>query len=236
MNEKINADIKSIKFIFDRNKFYILPCVVIFICIVLFFQFVIPQFMALTAAREQAKEASLKLGVLKENLNVLVNTNENSLDSQFKILNLALPLNKDFTGILSSIYYAAQKTGVGLGSFSLQVGDLGKEEKNDAFSTISLSVPVNSDVVGVSSFVENISKSVPLSEVTLIKIGERASTINLLFYYKPLGVTGQKEDIRINPVSQKGLELIDKLTDFGNSSSFPEASVATSSGEGSNPF
>lgn len=219
MNEKINADIKSIKFIFDRNKSYILPCVVVLICIVLFFQFVIPQFIALISAREQAKEASLKLGVLKENLNVLANTNENSLDSQLKILNLALPLNKDFTGILSSIYYAAQKTGVGLGSFSLQIGDLGKEEMNDKFSTISLSLPVNSDIAGANSFAEIIGKTVPLSEVTLIKIGERASTVNLLFYYKPLGATHIKEDVRINPISQKGLLLINKLSDFGNPSS-----------------
>jgi len=238
MNEKINADLKSIKFIFDRNKFYILPCLIIFACIILFFQFVIPQLKSLIAAREQVKKASLTLAVLKENLNVLVNTNENSLDAQLKILNLALPLDKDFTGILSSIYYTSQETGVSLGAFSLRIGDLGKEEKNDKFSTITLSVPVNSDVAGVISFVEKISKTVPLSEVTLIKIGEITSTINLSFYYKPLGIAGIKEDIRINPLPQKGLELISILESFGNSSSFTEQMpVATSSSEtNANPF
>lgn len=236
MNGKINADVKSIKFIFDRNKLYILPYIIIFACIILFFQFVIPQFNTLFTAREQAKKASEELDILKKNLNVLTNTNDNSLDAQLNILNLALPLSKDFTGILSSIYYASQKTGVSLGAFSLQIGDLSKEENNDKFSTINLSLPINSDVVGVNSFVENISKTLPLSEVTLIKIGERTSTINLSFYYKQLGVFSDKGSIQINPVSQKGLALINELTGFGNSSSFSQQPVSTSSGENPNPF
>lgn len=236
MNGKINADLKSIKFVFDRNKPYILPYIIIFACIILFFQFVIPQLKTLFAAREQAKEASEKLEILKENLNVLANTNEETLDLQLKTVSLALPLNKDFSGILSSIYYASQKTGVGLGSFSLKVGDLSEPSNNDKFSTVSLSVPVNSNVDGVGSFVENIGKTVPLSEVTVIKIGERASVINLSFYYKPLDVVSIKEDIRINPVSQKGLALINKLSGFENSYSFSDQPVATSSGENPNPF
>lgn len=237
MNGKINADIKSIKFIFYRNKPYILPSIIIFICIILFFQFVTPQLMTLINARKQAKDASLKIGILKENLNILVNTNENSLDSQLKILNVALPLSKDFTGILNAIYYTAQKTGVGLGSFSLQIGGSPLDKNNDKFSTISLSVPVNSNILGVNSFVKDISKSVPLSEVTLIKIGERTSAINLSFYYKPLGAIDIKEGVRINPISQKGLLLINKLSDFVNLSSFSEQiPIGTSSGENANPF
>lgn len=231
MNEKINADLKSLKFIFDRNKFYILPSVIILVCIVLFFQFIIPQFKTLLIAKKDAKEASIKLETLKENLNILVNTNENSLDSQLTILNLALPLNKDFAGVLNSIYYVSQKTGVNLGSFSLQIGDLSEAKKNDKFPTINLSVPINAGVAAINSFVETISKTVPLSEVTLIKIGAQTSTINLSFYYKPLGSTSS-ENIRINPLSKKGLSLINKLTGFENiSTSFSQrVLVATSSG------
>lgn len=214
MNEKINADLKSLKFIFDRNKPYALASIIIFACIILFFQFLIPQFNTLLTARKQAKEASLTLALLKENLNVLTNSNENSLDSQLKVLNLALPFNKDFTGILSSIYYASQKTGVSLGAFSLQIGGLSEDKNNDKFSTISLSIPVNSNIAGVNGFVENISKSLPLSEVTLVKIGETISTVNLAFYYKPLGVVNSVQSVRVNPVSQKGLSLINELTSF----------------------
>lgn len=230
MNGKINADLKSLKFIFDRNKPYILPIVIILVCIILFWQFVIPQFKILFTAAEKAKQASLRLQTLKENLNVLTNTNEKSLDASLRILNLALPLNKDFSAILNSIYLASQKTGVNLGSFSLQIGDLSDAKKRDDFPTITLSVPINSNAAGVSSFVETISKTVPLSEVTLIKIRDINSVIRLSFYYKPLGFAGYKEDTHINPLTQKGLSLINKLSGFENTSSFQQVPAATSSG------
>ena len=226
---KINTDLKSLKFIFEGNKSYILPSIIIVVCIALFLQFVIPQFRILFKQQEEAKQASLKLQTLKENLNLLTNIDEKSLDVQLKILNLALPLSKDFSGILNSIYYVSQKTGVSLGTFSLQIGDLQDAKKNDDFPSISLSIPVNANAVGVSSFVETLSKTVPLSEVTIIKIRDIASSVKLSFYYKSLGLSNLKEDARINPLSQKGLSIIQELSSFENTSTVQKAPVATSS-------
>lgn len=237
MNAKINADLKSLKFIFERNKLYIFPIIIIAVCIALFLQFVIPQFKILFAAREEAKQASLKLQTLKESLNVLTNTDEKSLDAQLKVLNLALPLSKDFSGILNSIYYTSQKTGVNLGSFSLQIGDLLDTKEKDDFPTISLSIPMNANVTAINSFVETLSKTVPLSQVSLIKIRNLTSTIGLSFYYKPLGFSDYKEDIHINPLSQKGLRIVNKLRGFENISDFQQVPIATSSSEKSiTPF
>lgn len=222
MNEKINSDLKSLKFIFGRNKPYILPIIIILAVLILFWQFVMPQFKTLFMAQEEIRQASLRLQTLKENLNVLTNTDEKSLDKQLKILNLALPVNKDFSGILNSIYYASQRTGVNLGSFSLQIGELLNPEKKYDSSTISVSIPINADAAAVNSFVEIISKTVPLSEVTLIKISNISSTVSLSFNYKPLGFSNYKEDVRIIPLTQKGLTVIDKLSGFENVSSAVE--------------
>ena len=121
MNEKINADLKSLKFILNKNKVYIFPIVVILVSIMLFSQFVIPQADALLAAREEALATSLKIETLKANLDILTNINEETLDSQLKTLSLALPLSKDFFGILNSVYSTVQKTGVDLGNFSFKI-------------------------------------------------------------------------------------------------------------------
>ena len=236
MNGKINVGLKSLKFIFESNKPYILPSLIILISIVLFLQFVIPQFKILLTVQEEAKQASLKLQTLKENLNVLANTDEKSLDANLKILNLALPLNKDFSAILNSIYSASQKTGVSLGSFSLQIGDLQGTQKNDDFPSISLSIPINANTVGVSRFVKTLSKTVPLSQVSLIKIGNITSLIKLSFYYKPLGISTYKEDARIIPLTKVGLEIINKLSTFENIFSFQQIPIATSSSETASPF
>ncbi|MBI2613409.1 MAG: hypothetical protein HYW62_01430 [Candidatus Levybacteria bacterium] len=237
MNEKINADFKSLKFIFERNKNFILPSVIILACIVLFFQFVIPQFGLLLAAQEEAKQASLKLQTLKENLNVLTNTDEKALDARLKTLNLALPLNKDFSGILNAIYFASQKKGIILGNFSLQIGDLEDTKKQEDFPSISLLVPINANASGVNSFVETLAKTVPLSEVTIIKVKNAASSVKISFYYKPLGSSEYKEDSPIQPISQKGLEIINKLSLFENVAVFQQIPISTSSAqESTTPF
>lgn len=216
MNEKINADLKSLRIIFDRNKLYILPVIIIITCAILFWQFVIPQFRALFIAQEEIRQAKQRLQALKENLSILTNTDEKSLDAQLKILNLALPPDKDFSAVLNSIYLTSQKTGVSLGSFSLQIGELLDTKKNSDSSVISLSIPINAGVTAVNSFVEIIGKTFPLSEVALIKIGNITSTIRLSFYYKPLGPYSYEADTRIISLNQKELNIIGTLRDFEN--------------------
>lgn len=231
MNEKINTDLKSLKVIIDLNKFYIVPVVVILISIALFFQFIVPQYNALIVAKEEAKKESQKLEILKKNLDVLGRIDENSLDSQLAILSLALPLNKDFAGILNSIYYVSQKTGINLGNFSIQIGDLSKSEDLDKFPTIKLSIPIEADIVAINSFIDTLNKTLPLSEVSAVKATNISSTINLAFFYKPLGSTVSDVENVVNPLTQEGLLLIDKLSGFENtlisSQSIPDASSSS---------
>lgn len=232
MDEKINADLKSLKFILNKNRPYIIPIAIILISIILFFQFVIPQFGTLLATRKEFGEASLKLETLKENLNILTNINESSLDSQLRTLTLALPLNKDFIGVLNSIYLTSQRTGANLGSFSFRVGDISKSENDDKFPVVKLSVPINSSFVVINSFIETIIKTVPLSEVSLVKVGDTSSAIDISFYYKPLGVSNYSQDARISPISQKGLTLVGELDAFESFSSSPiPSNPATSSAQ-----
>lgn len=232
MDEKINADLKSLEFVIKKNKSYIVSIVIVLISILLFFQFIIPQFNSLLAVQKEAKDSSLRLDSLKANLDVLTNINEETLDSQLNILNSALPLGKNFVGILNSIYSSAQKTGVSLGNFSLKIGDITQTESGN-FLFIRLSLPVNSSVAGANSFIETITKSLPLVEINSVKAGGTSSTITLSFYYKPLGgAANYSQDARISSVSQKGLTIINQLSKFDNAfsvSQVPVAPVATPS-------
>lgn len=231
MNEKINADLKSLELIYKRNKSYIVPAVIILVSIILFFQFVIPQFGALFKAREDALVVSSKLEALKANLDVLTNINDEALDSQLEILKSALPVDKDFVEMLNSVYSTAQKTGVDLGSFSFAIGDLSKSENGDNFPAVKLSVPINAGITAMNSFAEAISKTMPLSEIQSIKTGNVSSTITLSFYYKPVDTSGYSQDVRVSPISQRGLTLINQLNQFESASSpsEPLAPIATSS-------
>ena len=233
MDGKINLDLVSLKLIFDRNKSYIYSVIIILISIVLFFQFVTPQYNALLKAQKETKELSLRLKVLKGNLNVLTNIDEEVHNSRLKTLTLALPVNKDAVGILNSLYAVAQKTGVSFGDFSFTIGDISKSENNDNLPSVKISVLINADVKAVSNFVEIMSKTVPLSEINSIKVEKVSSTVGLSFYYKPLGAANYSQDAQISPLPQEGLTLINQLSSFETSSSLLQlpTPIATSSGQ-----
>jgi len=221
MNEKINMDLKSLKFILNKNKAYIFPVVIILVSILLFFQFVIPQFNLFFQTQEDVKDLKAKTAVLKENLNVLNNIDEGVLGSQFETMSSALPLSKDFMGILNSINTAAQKAGVSLGNFSFKIGSLSSSENNtDVFPVVKFTVPIDAGVAGANSFVQAISTAFPLAQVDSISINSTTSTVNLSFYYKLLNISTYNQYIPISPVSQKGLTLIDQMNGFESASSF----------------
>lgn len=229
MGGQLDLELKTLKFIYSRNKQYIASLSVLFICILLFLQFIVPQFQMIFTAKEQAKEDLLQLSALKENLRILSSIDESSLDSQMNILNRALPSDKDFDGILNSINSSARNASANLGTFSFQVGSLSESAGIDRFPSIKVSVPVNSAVSAVNKFLEEISRSLPLSEVSLVKIGDKSSNVDLSFYYRPFTFPNGKNNLRISPLSPKALLLIDQLKSFEKTSVFENQPIATSS-------
>lgn len=234
MEQKVNVDITALIIIFNKNKSYILPVLIMLISLFLFLQFVPPQFNALIKAREEAKATLAKIAKLKENLNILSNINDAELNSQLQTLSLALPLRKDYVGILDTINLTAKKTKVDVGSFSIRIGDISTSESNaDFFPMIRFPVPISTDIVGAYRFVDEISQAaVPLSNVYYVNAGKDSASVGLAFYYMPLGSTSDvSPDATVVPVSQKGLKLIDQLIELQKESLQETSlvSVATSS-------
>jgi hypothetical protein len=228
MNQKINLDFVSLKFILNRNKSYVFSALIILVSIFLFFQFVVPEFNSMLKSKQEADDLTAKLEMLKTNLNVLTNVNQDKLDSQYNTLTSALPVEKDVIKILNSIYAVAQKTGVSLGNFSFKIGNISKPEAADN-SLVTLSVPINSGAEAANSFIKTLSKTIPLSEIDSIKTTDEISTITLSFYYKPLGdASSYSQDVQINPISKSGLALIDQLDKFDDTTSLASSSALVS--------
>lgn len=241
MENRVNTDLQSFIIIYNRNKHYIIPFIVIFICIGLILQILIPQFKTLSEVKEEAEKASQRLTELKEDLNILSNLDEGILESQLKTTTFALPINKEFGGILNALYSAANSSGVNIGKFSFQVGDLAKSDQKDTkFPFINLTISIGNDVEAVNNFINRIGKTLPISDVSFVKIDNKISTLSLLFYYKFLPVSDVQKDVRILPITNEKLLLFSKISDFnsalsGNLSS-QSATATVPFVKSSNPF
>lgn len=241
MKKKVNIDSTTFWFLYRRYKEYLLPIGVIFACILLFFLVIIPQFQNFLDTQQQAKAESNKLIVLKNNLNLLTNMDESQMDSQLQIVSGALSSNKDFEGILNGISIAANKAGVFLGDYEFQVGDITKPSLNiQSFPSLQLTLTTYGGVNGVTRFMTELYKTVPLSEITEVKVTSTTSEISALFYYKPFPPLGFNDSAPIIPVSQQGLSTIANLSSWNNvirvNQAVVQSSPASSSAVNSNPF
>lgn len=240
MNKKINIDSATFWFLYARYKQYLLPVGVIFICILLFLFLVIPQFQNFLDIQQQTKIESNKLLILKNNLNLLTNIDESQMNSQLQIVSTALPPAKDFSGILNGISVAANKAGVFLGDYEFLVGDLGKSSLNtQSFPYLQITLKINGGVSGVTRFMTELYKTVPLSEVTAVKLASADSEITVLFYYRPFPPLGFNSNLPIDTVSPQGLSIINTLSSWNNALSMPAAQSSSASTSGAinpNPF
>jgi hypothetical protein len=159
-----------------------------------------------------------------------------------QIVSVALPPNKDFSGVLDGISVAANKSGVFLGDYEFQVGNISTPSISiQSFPSLQITLKINGGVSGVTRFITELYKTVPLSEVSSVKVSNSDSEITALFYYKPFPPLGFNSSLPINTVSPQGLSVINTLSSWNNAvkvivPAVQQSSASSSGGINPNPF
>lgn len=237
MENKVNIDINTLKFLYGKYKDFLVPLVVIIACFILLIKFVVPQFRALFTIGREAKKAESQLSIFKNKFSLLSSLGDSTLDSQLQIVNSALPTNKDFIGTINAISNAASASGVGVGEFQLQIGDLLQTPTDTrVFYSISLNLSVTGSIDDVNKFMIVLSNTLPLSEVTSINIGNASSTVAINFYYRPLPPVNYNDATPINPIPNSKLTIINKLSSFSYNPSGGFESIGDSLDGSINPL
>lgn len=215
MTPKFSLDKGTYKVLYERYREYLVPFVAIFVCLVLILKIVIPQVQDFIATLNQAKEMQKEILVLKNNVQFLTSLSDSKLDSQMRIASSALPAEKDFAGILNAITAASARAGVSLGDFSFAVGELSTKSAQIAGQpSIQVALTVSGDAFLAQRFIQELSKTVPLSEVLNVAISGRSSALTTVFYYKvfpPIQFVATKP---IFALSQSEEQLLNKLSSW----------------------
>lgn len=212
MSAKLPIDAGVLKTLYYRYSEYATPLLVILVCLVLFAVLIVPQMRELLTLKNEDANFRKKVTVLRSNLDFLSSLNEQTLDSDFAVVSQALPTEKDFGGVLTAISSAAGKSGVALGDFAFQVGELStKSAQLSKRPSLAITLSVNADVVGVKRFLSKLSETLPLSEVLLLETAGRSSTLTTLFYYKPFVQQQFDSATALSPLGKEQQELLEKL-------------------------
>lgn len=215
MTPKFSLDKGTYKVLYERYREYLAPFVVIFVCFVLIIKVIIPQVQDFIEALKTVKELQGQIAVLKNNVQFLTSLNDSALDSKMRVASSALPAEKDFVGILNAVTAASARAGVSLGDFSFAVGELSTKSAQLAGQpTIQVALTVGGDAFLAQRFIQELSKTVPLSEVLNVAVSGRSSSLTTVFFYKvfpPIQFDGSKP---IFALSQSEDQLLNKLSSW----------------------
>lgn len=211
---KFNFDQGAFGILYARHKVYVVPFFIIFVCIVVFFGLITHQIQDISLANAQVATARENIRILKENLSILERIDESAQNTQLEVVVNTLPLEKDFTGVLAAVSHVSSKTGISVSDYSFQVGDVTKIPAASTVSPLSINLTLQSDTRGTTRFLQELSRSVPLSNVTSVQTSSNLSTVNVGFYYRPLSFAKVDYHSPVRPLTADQSKMLEAVSSW----------------------
>jgi hypothetical protein len=241
MSKKVFFGQNDIRYYYIRYKesrYYAVSIftTVIIACLLLVIGIIIPQANTYLSIRKQAIAKRAIIDNLNKNINFINLLDKTRLDNQFYILTLALPPDKDFTGILNSLSEASIRAGVTLSDFNFNVGKISSQSATPQVASgeadisasptesvdlqslqageenvISTTVVINGSIERVGLFLKEMEENLPLSEVVSVNSEKNSTTISIKFHYLPFPKVFFKEESLLEPFTAQEQEIIEKM-------------------------
>lgn len=209
-----NINQGTFRILYYQYKEYIVPVVVIIASLALFMVVCAPMIEAILLLPNQEKALLNRISVLEQNTNFLHSLDERDLDSKLKLVSKALPPGKDYAGIIGALSGAASSSGVNLGDFSLNIGDLFEPKEGGSLLEMEMKISVAGSMAATKKFIDELALRLPLSQVRSVQLSQTASSVSIVFYYRPLPKLVLDESKTLQPLSAKETKVIEDLSGF----------------------
>lgn len=184
--KNISFDQALVKLFIRRYKDYIIPAVVIIVCLIVFIEIIPGQIQNVFTARQNSSELRKKIDVMAQNYKILTQTDDIALDTDFTLASEALPSEKDYEAVFTAISDTAAKAGVNVDDYGLDAGDTDDPSLAGKLLPMSISLSIHGGgIEGTKKFIAYLSKAFPLSEVSSVSVGHDSAGISVNFYLEP---------------------------------------------------
>lgn len=224
--------------LYYENKELVLPAFSIVVSLFLFAIFIAPQVLSFPARRTEVVAETLKLNKIKDSEKILSTANVDLINSQVQIVANTFPDKKEFENVLNAISAAASLSNTQIDSYQFQ-GLEGVQTTPGSFPSLSFQVNILGDMDQAISFVDQIYKTFPISDVTSIANADNLSTISIHFFYSPFRATEISDRTQIKSMSANEKSTMDEITKWNDSFSgelFNTLPPSTASAETNSPF
>jgi Tfp pilus assembly protein PilO len=215
--KKINLDFENMRVLYKHYKEFLLPVGVILISFLVIFYVVFPQIQQYFSSQDLVKVEQQKLDSLRNNYNLLTSLDNATITSDLGILSPALPAQKDFAGIIDAIAYVSAKTGVSVGNFEFSLGNLSATNfGGTAYPSTQINVNVKGSAKDIAAFADEMVKTMPIAEVSMINISGNNGSLTIAFYYKPYPAQNISDTMQVVPLSPGQLATIKKVSGWNS--------------------
>lgn len=208
MNAPIPINQTTFRILYLRYKSYTVPVVVIFICIIIFVGFVLPQIQSWFSLQSDIITEQNTLTTLNQNLTFASKLDQATLKKNLILAASAVPQEKDFESVLNAVSDAAVLSNVSLGDYSFVVGDL---NTSIVQSNLQIIITINGGISDVERYLAHLKNEFPLSEVTDVRVSPTSSTLTAIFYYKTIGKIAFNDTQQLAPLTKKENDLLSSL-------------------------
>ena len=205
-----------LQFYYKRKPFIISGVFILFSFFIIF-QVIFPQISFILSLQEKISSKSEKASALQISLDNLASLDETQLSKDFKTVNSALPTVKDIGGMFSALTVAAGRSNVTVSGFSLKVGKLfgvqAVPQTNISgvpYLTVSVKA-VATDSRDFITFLSEIQKTFPISEVKSVITEDSAANFEINYYYKPLDIKALVKQEDVIPLTKSEQNLLEML-------------------------
>lgn len=211
---------------FFKNRLYILSFLVFLTLIFLGKIVLIPKINEVKAAREELKKQKDYLIALNKKLEDLEKIDGKRLRTDFDMINLGLPSDKNVSLLFLTLEKLAYESSVSLSDINLTVGSISTSsaEKKTSGTEELGSIPFQISVVGELENLENflvlLSTTLPVLGINSFSLGfnpeqkEVSLGLNLSFYYQPQPKTIGKISGPLMKISVQENNLLKQIESF----------------------
>ena len=228
-NQKVTVNQIVFRNLYFRYRDFVTPVSVLLVCLLLFWFIVIPQIQSFWQQRDTLAVDTQNLAVMHKNLSLITSLDDAKLNQLLSTATSALPPDKDFTGIISSIQQAAAISGANLGDYSFGLGNLSGVDQNGKATQLplQLNVQLKGSVLDAQRFAVQLSKQLPLANAVAISVGSNQSiTVTAIFYYAQIQKITFQDSRPLPIITNSDIQLLDNLA---NQTALQPVSIGTPS-------
>lgn len=219
----------------SRYKVFLAPALAVSVSVILLLLVLRPRLDLILQSRQDVKDKEVQLENIKAKVDELSRLNRTKLTADVKLVNRALPFEKDVPGAVLGIERLAADSGLIIDSLALSPGEVSTQSATtEAANELEIKTSLRGPFLAIKEFTAKIRKSLrvfTIKDATISVSGGDTSNLSanfsLITHFSPLAKAGTKIDVPLPKLTDQEKQILARITNYQFVSSIPTSTSSS---------